>query len=141
MRILYSRSHSIGSMLIRAATMSAWSHCAIVTPDDTVIESRALAGGVVERPLNDAIYDASRHAFSDIAAPDDAAGIAWARTQIGKPYDWAAVTGIALRRKWHHELAWFCSELVEAALSAAGLQRFRSDLWRVTPGDSWMLQP
>lgn len=131
------RARSLSSWLIRVATWSEWSHCAIVTPNETVIESRALMGGVVEQPLADSLAHASEHRIVEVSTPDDAAGVAWARAQIGAPYDWTGVLGIALRRRWADPDSWFCSELVEAALAAAGRLRFR-DVPRVTPQHSWM---
>lgn len=141
MRVLYSRSHSLGSLLIRLVTWSRWSHCAIVTDAATVIESRALLGGVVEREMSTAIADATTLKFVEVQTADDAAGIAWARQQVGKPYDWSGVIGIALHRVWDEPDRWFCSELVEAALAAAGRRRFRVELGRVTPQHSWMVAP
>ncbi len=39
----------------------------------------------------------------------------WALTQLGKPYDFTAIAGIALNRNWREDDSWFCSELVAAA--------------------------
>ncbi|MGH7099502.1 MAG: hypothetical protein ACREE4_17820 [Stellaceae bacterium] len=44
----------------------------------------------------------------------------FARFQIGKPFDWAAVFAFAFDRDWRCENAWFCSELVAAALEIGG---------------------
>jgi uncharacterized protein YycO len=49
-----------------------------------------------------------------------AEALKWALTQIGKPYDWTAIYGMAFRRDWHEDSKWFCSEFVEGAFDAAG---------------------
>lgn len=63
----------------------------------------------------------------------------WARTQVGKPYDYSAISGIATDRDWHSEGRWFCSELVAAAFEHAGhpllSTRPSLKLWRITPRD------
>lgn len=68
--VLYSRSSSVGSFLIRlGAWWGPWSHCGIVDGDH-VIESRALDGGVVRNPLHKAIEHATAHEFVEVACPD-----------------------------------------------------------------------
>jgi uncharacterized protein YycO len=63
----------------------------------------------------------------------------WALTQVGKPYDFSAITGIVLNRDWHNENKWFCSELLVVAFEKAGAPilstRPSSAFWRVTPRD------
>lgn len=44
---------------------------------------------------------------------------AFLNAQIGKPYDMTAVMAFAVERDWHSGNAWFCSELIIAALEAA----------------------
>lgn len=52
-------------------------------------------------------------------------------------YDWTAIFGMLLQRNWQEQDSWFCSELVEAALTAGGRQRFRDDVSRITPHQTW----
>jgi uncharacterized protein YycO len=66
---------------------------------------------------------------------DMEAAVSAARTQLGKPYDWGAIVGIALHRDWRAPDKWFCSELVAWACEQAGTKLLRFDnLDRVTPG-------
>lgn len=138
MQAIFCRRRNLGSLLLRFATWSSWSHVGIVTPDQTVIEAAAFHG-VVERPLDEFIAGVSRYSVRIIDVPDEAAAIEWARSQVGKGYDWAGVIGLGLRREWDQPQAWFCSELLEAAAAAGGRRRFVHQARRVTPQHSWMV--
>ena len=138
MQAIFCRRRNLGSALLRTALWSSWSHCGIVTPDLTVIEAAAFHG-VRERPLREFLADVSRYSIKTIALPNDARAIAFARAQIGKPYDWWGVIGIGLHRDWTDDSAWFCDELLEAACKDGGRQRFIEDVWRITPQHSWMV--
>jgi uncharacterized protein YycO len=136
MRVIFSRRNSIGTPFIRFVTWSAWSHCALIDEDtQTVIQAIAFEG-VVEEPLAGAIKIATKYEIVDISVPDPAAALAWARSQLGKAYDYLGVLGIGLHREWNAEDKWWCSEFVEAALSAGGRRRFRMPQ-RITPQDSY----
>jgi hypothetical protein len=80
--------------------------------------------------------------LSALLCVHDVKAIRFARTQIGKPYDFGAILGLGIQRDWHNPNRWFCSELVTASAEYAGTFWFRQgELWRVTPGDLWMLAP
>ena len=136
--VVFSRSRTPGAALIRLVTWSSWSHNGVLTPEGTVIEAR-WPDGVVETPLDAFIARASRFELCEFDCPDPGAAVAWARSQIGKPYDTWGVIGLGIRRRWQEDDAWWCSELVEAALARGGRLRFRRDLHRVTPQHSWMV--
>jgi uncharacterized protein YycO len=140
MRLLFSRAHSLSSLLIRFVTWGRWSHVSIIEDGANVIDSTFLHGGVRRRPLLDVVAASSHFEVVDLALPDEAAAIAWARSQIGKPYDWSAVLGILFRvGSWSDPSRWFCSEFAESAVLAGGLKRFREDASRITPEHSWMV--
>lgn len=139
--VLYSRSRNPATVLIRlAAWWGPWSHCGIVDGEH-VIESRMLEGGVVRNPLKLALERASAHQFVDIECPDPGAGIEWARSTIGRPYDWTGLLAIPLRkRRWQDPGRWYCSEHVEAALVHAGRARFRDGLVGISPCQSFFVR-
>lgn len=137
MKLLFSRRNTVASWLICLACWSRWSHCAIVDGDH-VIESTARRG-VHRRPKALFMADYPQAEQVDIPCCDDDAGLRWARAQIGLPYDWTAIAGFVLRRDWQEPDSWFCSELAEGAVRAAGRVRFRSELSRITPQHVWML--
>lgn len=135
-RVIFSRRHHIGSWTLRAFMWSAWSHCGIIASDH-VIEA-VMGKGVVFTPLAEFQKKASKWTIIKIPVHNAAAVIEWARKQKGKPYDLSGVLGIALRRRWQQEDAWFCSELVAAAFAAAGTNLFRTDVWRIMPRDLYI---
>lgn len=138
MKTIFVRRRNPGSLLLRTALWSSWSHCAIVTPQNTVIEAAAFHG-VIEHSLDGFLEGVSKFSFKDIPLPDDARAIAWARSQIGKPYDWWGVIGLGLRHDdWQDDSAWFCNELLEGGCVAGGRARFVFNSGRVTPQHSWM---
>jgi len=138
MHVIFTRSLWPGSAMIRFCTWSSWGHCGIITPENTVIEACAFHR-VGERPLADVQRDASKFSTRFIEVPDPDAGIAWARSQKGKPYDYKGVGGFVIRdANWQDEDAWFCSELVETAIVKAGRTRFLATASRITPQHVWM---
>lgn len=138
--VIYSRSRTLGAPLIRHADrFGRWSHCGILAPDGWVIESRAFHG-VAETPWAEFIDRVSHHELRSIACPDPDAAIAFARSQIGKGYDYRAILGLAMRNSWEEPDRWHCAELVEAALVAGGRRRFLSEAWRISPNMSFIVQ-
>lgn len=135
-RVVFSRRHHIGSVILRGFLWSGWSHCAIVDGSEVI---EAVAGvGVRVRPLESLIAESSKLEVLDFPARNPAAVIAAARRQIGAPYDWGGVLGLGFRRRWHDHDAWFCSELVAAAFADAGEPVVRVDAWRITPRDLYL---
>lgn len=137
MQVLFCRSNSIMSWLIRLLTWSEWSHVALVRGPQAIeaawprvglttvadIMGRHTTGVLVEYPCKD---------------PD--ATWAWALNQLGRPYDLGALFGFFLHRDWTSDRRWFCSELVAAAFLAGGSPFFRPGLlWRLPPQLLWMI--
>lgn len=140
MKTVFCRSPNIGSLLLRTALWSSWSHCGIILPDGSVVHADAYQGGVVHESWDKFSWARTRLSTKFIELPDDDAAHKFALDQIGKPYDWSGVIGIGIRRNWQADTAWFCSELVEAACVAGGRQRFENNIWRVNPQHSWMVR-
>lgn len=136
LRTIYCRTRGLMTPVIRARFWSAWSHCGILTPDDTVIEA-TFWHGVREIRVDEFIKRASKWEEKRIACDSPLAGIAWARSQIGKRYDILGALGIGLNRKWQSDRAWFCSEFLEQAVVMAGRLRFLSETWRIDPQMSY----
>ena len=100
------------------------SHC-IVDAGDVLYEANKLHGvRAVDRAT--ALEGQTIVARIDYTVPDTAAGIAWARSQIGKPYDWPGALGLGLTpyRDWKQDDKFFCYEFGAAVLRAAGRNVF-----------------
>lgn len=138
-KLVFSKNNNPGALVVRFGTWSKWSHVGIVIDDTTVIDSRPFHG-VQERPLVDFLDKAAEYEFKQVEVESAANGIAWARTQIGKPYDWGGVISFAAHRDWSEEDCWYCSELAEGTIQAAGRTRFiENSIRRVSPQMAWMV--
>ena len=135
-RLVFTRHRNLASLGLRTFLWSAWSHVAFV--DGDVIIEAAPFHGVRERPLKDLLESVSHYEFVDVPCKNPDAVIAAARSQIGKPYDWTGVFGIAFRRKWQRGSKWFCSELIAGAFEMAGEPLFRVSVFRITPRDVYI---
>lgn len=138
MKLLFARRHTVGSLLIRFACWSHWSHVAVLHGDEVI---EAVWPRVRTVPFEEWKREWSAWELVDFPCPDDAAGYAFARAQIGKRYDWTALVGIAFRQDWAKDSWWFCSEHSAASVHAARRTLFRAKLPRVTPQHLYMLQP
>lgn len=135
-KIIFSRRHHPGSVLLRTGMWSRWSHCGVIE-GDTVIQA-AFGAGVVRTSLAEFKGMASQWAVVEFPVEEVFTAMA-AASQIGKPYDLAGAVGIAVHRDWGEDDSWFCSELVAYALQEAGLPLFRDGAPRITPQHLWML--
>lgn len=135
-RVIFTRRHHIGTIVLRGFLWSKWSHCAIID-GDRVIEAAA-PDGVRTRPLADLINESSKFEIVDFPSRNPQEVINAARGQIGAPYDWGGVVGIGFRRRWQDDDAWFCSELIAYAFAQAGEPIVRVDNYRVTPRDLYL---
>lgn len=138
--LIYARNHTPVSLLIRAAQWWApWSHVGVLDEErGQVIEARMLHG-VIATPAAEFLARYTATERVDVQCPNPAAGLQWARCQVGAGYDYGAVARFvskALGRD--HALRHHCVELAEAALIAAGRQRYRIPPHRVTVRQSYM---
>jgi uncharacterized protein YycO len=135
-KILFCTSNKIGARLIRAVTWSDWSHVCVIDGGEVI---EAVYPCVKATPLAEVL--ASHSSFAIVEIPcDEAAAIRFLRGQIGKDYDTEGMIGIGIHRNWQEDDAWWCSELVAAAIAAGGVVLFRDGcMHRVTPQDLWML--
>lgn len=137
--VIFSKRQHPGSYLIRAVTWSTWSHCELLHEDGGTLLGAAAPHGVGLDTLENRLKIAEKVVRMDF--PGDFKQ-AWdfATSQIGKKYDWSGVVGLGLHREWESDDAWFCSELVAAALKQGGYSPYRTDtLRRVVPQHLWML--
>ena len=135
MKILFCKSDSIGGAFIRLFTFSKWNHVAIEY-NGRVIDSTT-ANGVSESSLYDFNQRYEKVEVVEVKDVNQFAAWNFAKSQLGKSYDWTAIVALPFRERWQRDNKWFCSELVAASLFAGG-RRFRVESGRVTPRDLWI---
>jgi len=124
---------------IRKFEFGFWAtHVEALMPDGTLLGAHA-SGGVMAR---DHDYDKgqfTREMYVSIpATPEQTDSFhTFMRSQVGKPYDFYAIAGLALGRNWQSSEAWICSELVAAALCHCGVfpPHLATEFNHVTPRD------
>lgn len=134
----FSSTNSIGAKLIKFGTWSWCSHVDIELPNGKCIG--ALPHGGVQIRSNDYDKDEAdrieRYCI-ETSLVDEQKIYDFAKSQIGKPYDFSAILGFVVRENWESPNKWFCSEFVESTLRQVdcGLIRTTYDAWRITPKD------
>lgn len=140
--IILTRASNPASLAIRLAlphslfALGRASH-AVIVDGEHAIEARMLyrrengrfAHGVRRVPLGQAIGGSAQIVGQiNFAVPDAPAGLAWAREQVGRPYDFKGAFGLSLDpfREWQRDDAWFCFELAAATIHKAGRVVFAS---------------
>lgn len=107
---------------VSLTTPSPASHV-IILDGNTGIEANMLHG-VRQVPISIATEGAVIVQRKKFYVPDKEAGIAFLRGEAARkaPYDWKGAFGLGLAptRNWQDDSAWFCFELLCAALAKAG---------------------
>ena len=115
----------LGGKIINWFDHGPFAHVDTVMEDGSLLGARSdvwagVAAGVQIRPHDYMPFANPVRAVLD--APDTVVGAyyTFVQAQIGKPYDMTGVVGFAVGRDWRNTNAWFCSELVAAALEESG---------------------
>lgn len=123
------------SAAIRYTTRSWGSHAEFIDTDSQMTLGARSKGGVRFRLAYRDHYTRVEQ-FTAVGIEE---AYQWAMTQIGKPYDYSAIAGIALDRDWHDESKWFCSELVAVSFEKVDFPilstRPSAATYRITPRD------
>ena len=97
MKVIFTnKSRSLTSKLIKLVTLSKFSHMAVLLDDGNVIDTTFLSGVRLQtlESFNEHYKD---RIVREILLPDEHSAEQFLRDQIGKPYDWTALVGIAVR--------------------------------------------
>jgi hypothetical protein len=145
--VFTKREWNPGSYLIRWGLpktrfhVASVSHC-LIKDGDYFIEA-SMEHGVRRAHKDVALKGLTVVEEIDFYVPDAEAGLAWARTQVGLPYDWWGALGLSLApdREWMEPDKWFCFELAAAALAKAGRDAFREDAGHITGTMLMALKP
>lgn len=134
-KLIFGKSNTIGSWLIRLSTFSRWSHVGIVTADgNNVIEARAFHG-VVVTPIDEFKKRYTSWEIANAPVVDIDQCHTLCRQQIGKKYDWSAIFGFIFRKRIDDTDKWICSELYAYCSGVVRNDR----LARFTPEDCWKI--
>lgn len=128
-RVVFARNHRPFSYVIRIATVSLYSHCAVVLDNGDILEARG-GHGVIITPRAE-FYDRYTEVVEMwMPVVDKDAAMAFWMSQLGKGYDLDMAFGWLFRQHhWQDPDKWSCSEIL-----AAGGGIF-ADGARVTPQD------
>lgn len=107
--------------LIQWRTRSKWGHVEHILRDGSCIRAW-FPGGVQHLPKGQQTAAASelRCTVALTDAQQDQLE-AFLLAQVGKPYDWFALFGLAIGQNWSTKGKWICSKLEDAAYKAAGV--------------------
>jgi hypothetical protein len=117
------------------------SHVDAVMPDGSLLGAR-IENGVAIRRAGYVKFVKTEQVRLEVSRDPrgDAAFYDFLRQQLGKPYDVKAIVAFALIRDWRDPRAWFCSELIAAALEHCGFfpHPLSAPANEVTPRDLMM---
>ncbi len=153
-RIGFSKANGLPSEVIRGVTNSLVSHVFVAYSkvDGTTNVIEACSTGIVEsveaefRKSNTIVAEVEL----EVSTYSEKAMIAFARSQLGHPYDWASIVGfgwVLLNRVWHSKVsnpfhergAYVCSvfglDVLRHADEPAFLPLFKLDLRATEPED------
>jgi hypothetical protein len=124
---------------IRRFEYGYWAtHVEALMPDGALLGAHA-DGGVLARNHDYDKGQFTQEEYVTIRATADETDSfhTFLRAQVGKPYDFFGVAGIALGRIWQDPGKWFCSELIAAALCHCGVfpPHLATEFNHITPRD------
>lgn len=98
-RVMFTRSNTFWSQVIRTFTVSRYSHVAIILPDDSVIDTDH-PQGVSTRDLNTLIGESQEYEIIKVPVKNPRAAYDFLREQLNKPYDYGGVFSFIVKRNW-----------------------------------------
>jgi uncharacterized protein YycO len=113
------------SRLIARFSAGHLSHVDVKLPNGKLLGARSdnVGGGEGVRERPDPYEPVAKMVYFEIeATPEQLAKFyGFLYDQLGKPYDHLAILAFIWNRNWRDDDAWYCSELVAAALEEAGM--------------------
>jgi hypothetical protein len=124
-KLQFVLGENLASLAIAWFNSGHFSHVDSVLPDGTLTGARSdiIGGGsgVRNRPAGYETWRRRVVMYVPCTPEQYAKYWAFINAQLGKPYDMSAIVAFMLDRNFHDPDQWFCSELVTAALEAAGI--------------------
>lgn len=140
--LLFSRGGDLSSLAIEwFGGTPAFSHVDAITPEGMLLGARSDSvggrpAGVQVRPPDYLGKEVTLRVDLPATLQQELQFHSFLMTQIGKPYDVEGILGFIVGRKWDDPSAWFCSELVAAALEKCNyfLHKLAVPTNKITPG-------
>lgn len=132
-KLRFAANNTFSSWIVRFLTRSKYSHVDYIFDDGSAYSSLPKTGVNV----NDDKNDITVYCEIDVKSKEK---LEWfLLEQKGKPYDWKAIIALPFFRNWQEDDAWFCSELISAAITYSnGKPLFNEKMWRITPRDLFL---
>lgn len=130
----FSSGSGPAAAILRFLTWSSFSHVGFKLENGFVLDATPEHGVSIRH----AVDDETTQYFEVTGAQKQVRhAVTLAHKELGKPYDWESIRGMFVRRDWHKDDKWECSELLEAKMSQAGYPLIRDNLKfnRITPRD------
>jgi uncharacterized protein YycO len=131
-RLVFFKSKGFISKAIQWQTRSPYSHVAIQL--DNVMYESYHVGGV----RKDRKPEAGCEIYELTCAVNEDAVRGFLESKLGMKYDFIMVARFLTRRSATENNKWFCSELVMAAIEAAGVKLLNAEPHNVSPRDLFM---
>lgn len=140
LRFIFTNSYLPLSPVIRFVTWSKYSHMAIVINDKYITHSDF--NGVHIEPLEELMNRSKSWMIAEYQCDNPQSVIDNCLTFLGKPYDYGALIGIAIRRiELQDDSKYVCSEYPAAGALKASQPFFCTDyIHRITP-QHWLMLP
>lgn len=129
MIVVLFKGRGLMSRLIEWQTRGDYSHAAIFDEDTGTLYESWQTDGVHKKADWNVHNDPTVDFFKFQHTKEEAETIrAFLESQLGKKYDWLGVVRFVSRTQLKADAKekWFCSELVTAALAAAGIRLFKN---------------
>lgn len=132
-RIVFTAGMGITGAITRWYQFDDVGHVAMELPDGTILDATPSLGVAHHNVLCGPV---TARFFVDCPLDTEKAATAWMLSQVGKPYDWRALAGLAFRRDWRNDAAWYCADLILRGYEVAGFPLLRMEHYnRVSPRD------
>lgn len=141
LQIMFTNSHMPFAPLIRVFSWSKYSHMVILIDDGKNVLHSDFHGVRIE-PIEDLQKRSKNWMIVEYECECPEKVIEACKTQLGKPYDFGGIIGIALRDvNLQDDSKWWCSELPAYGFMMAGQPKFQEDfMHRITP-QHWLMLP
>ena len=134
MKILlrFASNKNFASAVVRRFTRSEFSHIDYIFADGRAYSSLPRAGVGFNTDAND------REEYFEIEVKDKKKIEDFLLYYHGAKYDWSAIFGFTFRSEYNDTAAWFCSELITAAIEQDTVLFNEPNKYRITPRDMYI---